>query len=65
LLQYIFTLLLIFLLEAMVGILAYIYEGHVQNELSVSLNETFINGYHADPEVTRAVDQLQHDVNTH
>ncbi|XP_059472202.1 CD151 antigen-like [Neocloeon triangulifer] len=59
LLVYIFTLLLIFLLEAMVGILAYIYEGHVQNELSVSLNETFTDGYQINPEVTKAIDQLQ------
>jgi len=46
----------------MVGIVAYIYEGHVQNELSISLNETFIQGYNADPEVTKAVDKLQNEV---
>ncbi|CAB3367566.1 Hypothetical predicted protein [Cloeon dipterum] len=59
LLMYIFTLLLIFLLEAMVGILAYIYEGHVQNELSISLNATFIDSYQMNPEVTKAIDELQ------
>jgi CD151 antigen len=56
---YIFLLVLIFLIEAMVGILAYIYEENVQTELEMGLNNTFLTSYMIDDDVTHAVDFLQ------
>lgn len=55
-------LLLIFLLEAMVGILAYVYREQVTDELSVTLNETFLHSYRYDSEKTAAIDQMQQQV---
>jgi CD151 antigen len=59
---YIFLLVLIFLIEAMVGILAYIYEENVQTELEMGLNNTFLTSYMIDDDVTHAVDFLQEKV---
>lgn len=59
LLIYTYLLLLIFLLEAMVGVLAYVYESRVQDELSVNLNNTFIQSYNVDMDKTAAIDQMQ------
>ncbi|XP_063907487.1 CD151 antigen-like isoform X2 [Zophobas morio] len=56
---YIFLLVLIFLIEAMVGILAYIYEENVQTELEMNLNHTFLTYYKVDDDKTAAVDFLQ------
>ena len=61
-LQYIFLLVLIFLIEAMVGILAYIYEENVQTELEMNLNHTFLTYYKVDDDKTAAVDFLQENV---
>jgi len=60
--QYTFALLLIFLLEAMVGIMSFLYEPHVADELSVNLNKTFIDNYKVDDGKTRAIDQMQIEV---
>lgn len=56
-----FLLLLIFLLEAMVGMLSYIYEEQVESELSLSLNDTFLQNYKIDPVKTDAIDQMQRE----
>ncbi|XP_046394437.1 CD151 antigen-like [Ischnura elegans] len=56
-----FLLLLIFLLEAMVGMLSYIYEEQVQGELAMSLNDTFLQNYNLDPPKTHAIDEMQRE----
>lgn len=56
---YIFLLLFIFLVEAMVGILAYVYEEQVHNELELNLNTTCLTNYKIDPVKTEAIDFLQ------
>lgn len=60
--QYTFALLLIFLLEAMVGIMSFLYEPHVSDELYLNLNKTFIDNYKVDDSKTRAIDQMQIEV---
>ncbi|KAF4526879.1 hypothetical protein B566_EDAN013790 [Ephemera danica] len=54
-------MLLIFLLEAMVGILAYVYEGQVDSELRLSLNSTFLDNYKFEEDATLAIDRLQRE----
>lgn len=61
LLGYTFLLLLIFLLEAMVGVLAYVYKENVETELAVNLNKTFMNYYGVDPARTAAIDRMQRE----
>lgn len=56
---YTFMLLLIFLLEAVAGVIAYIYEEQVLNELQSSLNESFVTNYKFDEARTHAIDDLQ------
>ncbi|XP_017779976.1 PREDICTED: CD151 antigen-like [Nicrophorus vespilloides] len=59
LLLYIFCLLLIFLIEAMVGILAYIYQEQVHDELVLNLNGTLNANYGINEDKTAAIDFLQ------
>ncbi|CAL4149154.1 unnamed protein product, partial [Meganyctiphanes norvegica] len=59
LMLYTFLLLLVFLLEAIGGVLAYIYEEQVMAELSLRLTDTFNDGYMVDEAVTQAVDDMQ------
>ncbi|EFA02537.1 CD151 antigen isoform X1 [Tribolium castaneum] len=56
---YIFLLVLIFLIEAMVGVVAYIYEENVQSELEMSLNNTLLTTYKILEDKSQAVDFLQ------
>lgn len=56
---YTFMLLLVFLLEAVAGVIAYIYEEQVHTELSLSLNETFSKNYNYDESLTAAIDDMQ------
>ncbi|KDR23711.1 CD151 antigen-like [Zootermopsis nevadensis] len=58
-LVYTFALLLIFLLEAMVGIMSFLYEPHVEEELRLNLNNTFVENYKLDDKKTSAIDQMQ------
>lgn len=58
-LMYTFMLLLVFLLEAVAGIIAYIYEEQVWTELQSTLNESFITNYKFDDSQTEAIDSLQ------
>jgi hypothetical protein len=62
LLQYTFALLLIFLLEAMVGIMSFLYEPHIEEELRLNLNNTFIENYKMDDRKTSAIDRMQMEV---
>lgn len=52
-------LLLIFLLEAVSGVIAYMYEAALHDELSRSLNDTMLQNYHKDADMTEAIDDLQ------
>lgn len=61
--QYTFVLLIVFLLEAIIGGLAYVYERHITDELSQTLNETFLKGYGVDERQTNAIDRMQQEVN--
>ncbi|KAK3924973.1 Tetraspanin-11 [Frankliniella fusca] len=61
LLGYTFLLLLIFLLEAMVGVLAYVYKENVETELAVNLNRTFMDFYSVDAAKTQAIDRMQRE----
>ncbi|KAB0799823.1 hypothetical protein PPYR_07703 [Photinus pyralis] len=56
---YIFLLSFIFLTEIMVGVLAYIYQEQVQNELELNLNTTCLSNYRIDEQKTEAIDFLQ------
>lgn len=60
--QYTFLLLIVFLLEAIVGGLAYVYENNIADELVETLNTTFITGYAVDPTQTQAIDEMQQEV---
>lgn len=57
--KYIFLLVLVFLLEATVGGLAYIYESQIEDELQLTLKETFITNYGLDERKTNAIDLMQ------
>lgn len=46
----------------MVGILAYIYQENVQDELEMSLNNTLLTTYKISDDKTQAVDFLQENV---
>ncbi|XP_076056651.1 CD151 antigen-like [Oratosquilla oratoria] len=59
LLLYTFLLLLVFLLEAVGGVLAYVYEEQVMAELSHTLTDTFNSKYKMDKEVTSAINRMQ------
>ncbi|XP_042243647.1 CD151 antigen-like [Homarus americanus] len=59
LLVYTFLLLLVFLVEAVAGVLAYVYEEQIMAELSHTFTTTFNNNYMINPEVTEAIDQMQ------
>lgn len=60
--QFTFLLLVIFLLEAMVGILAYFYKDQVRLELELNLNNTFLENYEIDTGKTDAINQMQQKV---
>uniref|UniRef100_A0A2M4CZZ5 Putative tetraspanin family integral membrane protein n=1 Tax=Anopheles darlingi TaxID=43151 RepID=A0A2M4CZZ5_ANODA len=59
LLLYTFILLFVFLLEAIVGGLAYLYETQIETELQHSLNTTFMEHYGVSERQTQAIDSMQ------
>ncbi|XP_055900081.1 CD151 antigen-like [Biomphalaria glabrata] len=60
LLFYAFVLMAVFLLETCVGVLAYMYESAIHEELSRNLNKTMNERYsHFENDVTKAVDFMQ------
>lgn len=61
LLIYTFMLLLIFLMEAVAGILAYVYAEQLRTELEANLNSTFLTSYMLDEVRTRDIDLLQRE----
>ncbi|XP_060568079.1 CD151 antigen-like [Ruditapes philippinarum] len=54
-------LLVIFLLEAVAGVLAYMYNGVISEELTRNLNETMMEKYNFDVKVTKAIDDMQQE----
>ncbi|KAJ8299744.1 hypothetical protein KUTeg_023804 [Tegillarca granosa] len=52
-------LLVIFLVEAIVGVLAYMYEGTIREDLSRNLNTTMMENYKYNEKITTAVDSIQ------
>ncbi|BFZ03989.1 hypothetical protein BsWGS_07028 [Bradybaena similaris] len=56
---YVFALMFVFLLETCAGVLAYMYESTIHEELARNLNQTIANKYYLDTDVTRAVDHMQ------
>lgn len=61
LLTFAILLLLIFVMEAASGVLAYMYESAIREELARNLNQTMMVGYSLVPAVTQAVDNMQMD----
>lgn len=57
--QYIVLLILVFLLELSAGTLAYIYERNVEEELNMTLNDTFIQNYAVSERHSKAIDLMQ------
>lgn len=58
---YIIVLVLVFLLEAIIGGLAYVYETQIEEELQMTLNETFVTSYGIDERRTNAIDLMQQE----
>lgn len=52
-------LLLIFLLEAITGVLAYMYNGAIREELTRNLNQTMMDNYKFDSTISSAIDDMQ------
>ncbi|GAB6028600.1 hypothetical protein CHUAL_004438 [Chamberlinius hualienensis] len=61
LLSYTFLLLLIFVMEAVTGIVAYVYEMQLRTELESHLNETFLTSYMYDDSRTSDIDAVQRE----
>ncbi|XP_053679000.1 CD151 antigen-like [Anopheles nili] len=61
LLLYTFILLFVFLLESIVGGLAYLYETQIENELQHGLNSTFMDHYGVSVRQTNAIDNMQQE----
>uniref|UniRef100_T1JK25 Tetraspanin n=1 Tax=Strigamia maritima TaxID=126957 RepID=T1JK25_STRMM len=59
LLLYTFLLLLIFLMEAVAGIMAYVYEDQAWHELETNMNKTLTENYMFDIAKTDAIDDMQ------
>ncbi|XP_013417132.1 CD151 antigen [Lingula anatina] len=59
LMTYAFFLVLIFLMEAITGVLAYTYQAAIEQELQRSLNKTMMESYQFDMAITNATDDLQ------
>lgn len=56
---YAIFLLLIFLMELAAGVVAYIYNDKLHDELTTSLSETFTTNYQFDDGITSSIDSLQ------
>lgn len=54
--------MLVFALELVVGVLAYGYESQVDDELLMTLNETFVTSYGVDETRTNSIDLMQQTV---
>ena len=57
--QYTILLVMIFMFESVIGLLAYVYQEQIDTDLQDSLRDTFIDTYSLDIENTHAVDKIQ------
>lgn len=56
---YTILLVLVFMFESITGLLAYVYQEQIDQDLNDHLFESFIQGYGGDKEVTQSVDAIQ------
>eukprot|EP00092_Neocalanus_flemingeri_P015485 GFUD01016762.1.p1 GENE.GFUD01016762.1~~GFUD01016762.1.p1 ORF type:complete len:274 (-),score=82.19 GFUD01016762.1:120-941(-) len=56
---YTILLVIVFMFESVIGLLSYVYQDQIDNDLQASLKDTFILTYSLDMENTRAVDKIQ------
>jgi len=56
---YTILLVIVFMFESVIGLLAYVYQDQIDTDLKEGLKETFINTYSLNMENTRAVDTIQ------
>lgn len=63
--QYMFLLLVILLIEVGIGLLSFLYQKQVSEELDWNLNTTFITKYEVDKQQTEAIDYIQKRVSPH
>uniref|UniRef100_T1I7E1 Uncharacterized protein n=1 Tax=Rhodnius prolixus TaxID=13249 RepID=T1I7E1_RHOPR len=59
--MYMFLLLLIFLVELMIGILAYVYRNQLEVDLKYNLDNTFIQKYGISLSETLSIDKMQQE----
>jgi CD151 antigen len=46
-------------MEVLVGGLSYVYETQIEDELNLTLNQTFLDNYGVDDRMTREIDEMQ------
>ncbi|XP_049825515.1 CD151 antigen-like [Aethina tumida] len=56
---YVFVLLFVFLLQGMVGVMSYVFQESMEDQLKLNLNETLMVKYSIDDRITSATDQVQ------
>ncbi|KAJ8932371.1 hypothetical protein NQ314_014738 [Rhamnusium bicolor] len=56
---YILFLVLIFLMEALVGILSYIYQENIEDEMELKFNSTLLTTYNESKDKTESIDVIQ------
>ena len=61
-LQYTILLVIIFIFESVIGLLSYVYQEQIDEDLEDSLKDTFILHYTLDNDSTEAVDKIQSQV---
>ena len=62
--QYTILLVIIFMFESVIGLLSYVYQEQIDNDLQDSLRDTFILSYGLVMENTEAVDKIQTKVSS-
>ena len=60
--QYTILIVIIFMIQSVIGLLAYVYQDQVDNELQENLHDNFISTYGVHEENTLAVDRIQSKV---
>ncbi|KAG5867807.1 hypothetical protein JTB14_011200 [Gonioctena quinquepunctata] len=56
---YIILLVVIFLLEALIGVLAYIFQENLMEEMNLNFNSTLVKTYNSDESKTASIDYIQ------
>lgn len=58
---YTILLVLVFMFESITGLLAYVYQEQINDDLANHLQQSFIQGYGEDRDVTHSVDRIQRE----